>query len=329
MAEAEVKVAAKAAVEKADNAFLEKLFGNESAPAAEATEAPAEEPKAKAVAAKEEPQEETTEQPEAAAEEKPAKSDKAQSDSEYEKACSVLALDGVSKTVLGKLDRAEVLEWASKAKERQAKTANELKTRSERIKELEGGVTTTKAETKAESQTPTAEGDDPELRSIRETFGDEFATPLAQYVKKQTEGVKAAYEERLAQLESERVRNLIDGARASLRDQFPQLDDPAKLEQVQAEMGAHLAKYQDKTPTERANLAMRDAARVLFFDELRASEAGKALASHKRKMSSQPTPPSGRTTGPRVMSASEREDALLDAIFRGDGEAKERIMRGS
>jgi hypothetical protein len=328
MADAEVKVAAKAAVEKADNAFLEKLFGGESAPVAEAKEAPAEEPAAKADAAEEAPQEETTEQPKAAAEEKPTKSDKAQSDSEYEKACSVLALDGVSKTVLGKLDRAEVLEWASKAKERQAKTANELKTRSERIKELEGGVTTTKAETKAEAS-PTAEGDDPELRSIRETFGDEFATPLAQYIKKQTEGVKAAYEERLAQLESERVRNLIDGARASLRDQFPQLDDPAKLEQVQAEMGAHLAKYQDKTPTERANLAMRDAARVLFFDELRASEAGKALASHKRKMSSQPTPPSGRTTGPRVMSASEREDALLDAIFRGDGEAKERIMRGS
>lgn len=327
MADAEVKVAAKAAVEKADNAFLEKLFGGESDPVAEAKEAPAEEPAAKAEAAEEAPQEETTEQPKAAAEEKPTKSDKAQSDSEYEKACSVLALDGVSKTVLGKLDRAEVLEWASKAKERQAKTANELKTRSERIKELEGGVTTTKAETKAEAS-PTAEGDDPELRSIRETFGDEFATPLAQYIKKQTEGIRAA-NERIAQLESERVVNLIDGARASLRDQFPQLDDPAKMEQVQAEMGVHLAKYQDKTPPERANLAMRDAARVLFFDELRASEAGKALASHKRKMSSQPTPPSGRTTGPRVMSASEREDALLDAIFRGDGEAKERLMRGS
>jgi hypothetical protein len=218
MADAEVKVAAKAAVEKADNAFLEKLFGDKADPVAEAKEAPAEEPQAKDEAAEEAPQDKTTEQPKAAAEEKPAKGDKAQSDSEYEKACSVLTLDGVSKTVLGKLDRAEVLEWASKAKERQAKTANELKTRAERIKELESGVTTTKAETKATAQTPTAEGDDPELHSIRETFGDEFATPLAQYIKKQTEAVKTAYEERLAQLEGERVRNLIDGARASLRD---------------------------------------------------------------------------------------------------------------
>lgn len=328
MADAEVKVAAKAAVEKADNAFLEKLFGGESDPVAEAKEAPAEEPAAKAEAAEEEPQEETTEQPKAAAEEKPTKSDKAQSDSEYEKACSVLALDGVSKTVLGKLDRAEVLEWASKAKERQAKTANELQQRAERIKALEGGVATQKSETKA-TASPTDEGDDADMRSIKETFGDEFAAPLAQYIKKQTEAVKAAYEDRLAQHEALIVRNLIDGARASLRDQFPQLDDPAKVELVQQEMGSHLHKYQDKSPNERAQLAMRDAARVLFFDELKATEAGKALASYKRKMSSQPTPPSGRTTGPRVMSSAEKEDALLDAIFRGDSEAKERLMRST
>lgn len=329
MAEAEVKVAAKAAVEKADNAFLANLFGEGSVPAApEASEAPETEAAPEAEVA-EEAATKTTEQPKAAAEEKPTKSDNTQSDSDFEKACSVLALDGVSKTVLGKLDRAEVLEWASKAKERQAKTANELKARSERIKELEGGVATKQPETKAEqASTPTAPEDD-EIRSIRETFGDEFATPLAQYIKKQTEGVRAAYEERLAQLEGQHVRNLIDGARASLRDQFPQLDDPAKLEQVQQEMGAHLHKYQEKPPSERANLAMRDAARVLFFDELKATEAGKALASYKRKMSSQPTPPSGRTTGPRTMSVAEREDALLDAIFRGDAEAKERIMRNT
>jgi hypothetical protein len=323
MADADVKETAKATVEAADNAFLSKLFGNDNP----VEEAPNEEAPAETVEEKAEV-EEATEQPEAAAEEKPKKGDKAQSDSEWEKACSVLTLDGVSKTVLDKLDRAEVLEWASKAKERQAKTANELKSRSERIKELEGGVTTPKAETTATAQTPTADEDDA-IKAIRETYGDEFATPLAQYIKKQTEGIKAAYEERLAQLEGQHVRGLIDGARASLRDQFPQLDDPAKMEQVQKEMGTHLAKYQDKLPHERAQLAMRDAARVLFFDELRASEAGKALATHKRKMSSQPTPPSGRTSGPRVMSAAEREDALLDAIFRGDADAKDRIMRGS
>jgi hypothetical protein len=323
MADADVKETAKATVEAADNAFLSKLFGSDKP----TEEAPKAEAPAEAVEEKAEV-EEATEQPEAAAEEKPKKGDKAQSDSEWEKACSVLTLDGVSKTVLDKLDRAEVLEWASKAKERQAKTANELKSRSERIKELEGGVTTPKAETTATAQTPTADEDDA-IKAIRETYGDEFATPLAQYIKKQTEGIKAAYEERLAQLEGQHVRGLIDGARASLRDQFPQLDDPAKLEQVQQEMGAHLGKYQDKTPQERAQLAMRDASRVLFFDELRASEAGKALANHKRKMSSQPTPPNGKAPSPKVMSPAEREDALLEAIFRGDAEAKERLMRGS
>jgi hypothetical protein len=31
--------------------------------------------------------------------------------------------------------------------------------------------------------------------------------------------------------------------------------------------------------------------------------------------------------GQKAMTPAEREDALLDAIFRGDTEAKERLMR--
>jgi hypothetical protein len=299
----------KAAAEAADNAFLSKLF------AAPKSEQQADE------AASDDAGEQDTPKPSGEGDDEATLSEgKAQSDSEWEKACSVLALDNVTKTVMSKLDRAEVLEWASKAKERQAKTANELKSRAERIKELESGVTTKVAETATSA--PTATDDDP-LTKIREMYGEEFATPLAEMIKRE----RQSYEQRIASLEADRVREIIGSAKASLRDQFPQLDDPAKLEQVQNEMGLHLQKYQDLPVQERAQMAMRDAARTVLFDEVKASEAGKALAAHRKRIGSQPTPPNGKASSPKAMSPAEREDALLDAIFRNDVEAKERLMR--
>lgn len=305
-----IKSEAKATTEAAENAFLAKVF---AAPEPEAPVRSDEEALEAAVG------EQNSSEAEAEVDEKesPKKGEKAQSDSDWEKACSTLALDGFSKTVLEKLDRAEVLELASKAKERHAKTANELKTRAERIKELE------EAKSKAPETASPTDAEDDELKEIRETYGEEFAASLAKALKRRD----SEYEQRMAVFEQERVRVIIDGARASLKDQFPQLDDPDKLEKVQIEMGSHLHKYQDLPANDRAKMAMRDAARVLFFDEVKASEAGKALAAHRKRIGSQPTPPNGRPMGQKAMTPSEREDALLDAIFRGDTEAKERLMR--
>ncbi len=316
----EIHQAAVKEVTAAEEAVLSKIF---------AAPVPVE-PKAEA------PVEEVKETPEAAvvAEEgvESKKESSEESDPEWEKACTALALDGVPKSLLERLDRTEALEWASKAKERQTKTAQELKSRAERIKELESGVTTPKTETKGtQPQGPTDFGDDPELKAIRDALGDEIAAPLAKLIERRTAKATEAekrYEDRIAQLEAEHVRNLVDGARASLKEQFPQLDDPAKLEEVHAEMAAHLPKYQDLAPAERAKMAMRDAARVVLFDDVKASEAGKALASYRKRIGSQPTPPNGKTPTPKAMTAAEREDALLDAIFKGDAEAKERLMRG-
>jgi len=305
-----IKAEAKATTEAAENAFLAKVFaGPESDAPVRSDEEVLEDVVGEQNSAKGEP--------EAEVEEKPQKGEKAQSDSDWEKACSTLALDGFSKTVLEKLDRTEVLELASKAKERHAKTANELKTRTERIKELE------EVRSKAVETTGPTDAEDDELKNIRETYGEEFAASLSKAMKRK----ESEYEQRIAALEQERVRGIIDGARASLRDQFPQLDDPDKLEKVQVEMGSHLHKYQELPASERAKNAMRDAARVLFFDEIKASDAGKALAAHRRRIGSQPTPPNGKPMGQKAMTAAEREDAILDAIFRGDTEAKERLMR--
>jgi hypothetical protein len=306
-----IKAEAKASTEAAENAFLSKVF---AAPEATAPSRSDEEVLDEAVGE----QNSTEGEPEAEVEEKPKKGESAQSDSEYEKACSTLALDGYSKTVLGKLDRTEVLELASKAKERHAKTANELKTRAERIKELEEATSAAK-----ETSSPTEASEDDDLKEIRDTYGEEFAASLTKALNRR----KSEYEQRIAALEQERVRGIIDGARASLKDQFPQLDDPDKLEKIQVEMGNHLHKYQDLPASERAKMSMRDAARVLFFDEVKASEAGKALAAHRKRIGSQPTPPNGKPMGQKAMTPAEREDALLDAIFRGDTEAKERLMR--
>ena len=299
-----------------EDATLAKMFADPTpAPESEATPAVAEsvEPETKdkgAVA------------PESKAES--TKEDSTESDPDWDKACTVLALDGVPKSVLERLERTEALEWASKAKERQSKTAKELQTKAERLKELEGKSATKEAEGKP---APTVTSDDPELKAIRDAYGDEFAAPLEKYVAKKRDEAVSELREQIAQLQSQNVRQLIDGARVSLREQFPQLDEPEKLNLVQAEMANHIGKYQDVEPHERAQLAMRDAARVVLFDEVKASEAGKALASYRKRVSSQPTPPNGKAPTPKAMTPAQREDALLDAIFRGDVEAKERLMR--
>ncbi len=311
----DVLAQAKVAVEATENAFLSKLFPEAKPQETAKAEVPAE-------AQEEAPAETTTESaPKAETDEKETKEEpKAESDPDWEKACTALKLDGVPDAVLEGLDRAEAIKWASKAKERHAKTAKELQEKAAKIKELESGrVTTKEADGK---QAATADDDDP-LAKIREAYGEELAAPLAKWMEKQRE----AYDARLRDVEADRVRTLIDGARASLKEQFPQLDDPEKLEAVQSEMAAHVHKYQDLSPHERAQMAMRDAARVLFFDEVKASEAGKALASYRKKMTSQPTPPNGKTPTQKAMTSAEREEALLEAIFRGDTEAKGRLMR--
>lgn len=313
MADDKILAEAKATVNAQEDAFLSKLFPAEAQAPKE--QEPAAEP-AKAEAKEEEQAEPATVDSDAGKE--PEAEQTTESDPEWEKACTALKLDGVPDAVLEGLDRAEALKWASKAKERQAKTANELRAKAEKIKELEASITTPKTES---PKAPTVDGDDP-LKVIRETLGDEVAAPLAKWMEQQ----KLDMEQRISLVESERVRGLIDGARASLREQFPQLDDPEKLGQVQEEMGRHLDKYADKNPAERAQLAMRDAARVLYFDELKASEAGKALASYRKKMGAQPTPPNGKTPTQKPMTREQREDALLDAIFRGDAEEKARLM---
>lgn len=312
MAKDKVLTEAKATVNAAEDAFLSKLFPEE---------APATKEQEPTPAVKAEAKEEVQAEPatvDSDAEKEPEVEQTTESDPEWERACTALKLDGVPDAVLDGLDRAEALKWASKAKERQAKTANELREKAEKIKALEASVITPKAES---SKAPTVDGDDP-LKAIRETLGDEVAAPLAKWMEEQ----RAGFEQRLSLVESERVRSLVDGARASLREQFPQLDDPEKVAEVQSEMGRHLDRYSDKPPHERAQLAMRDAARVLWFDELKATEAGKALASYRKKVSSQPTPPNGKVPTQKPMTREQREDALLKAIFDGDAEEKKRLM---
>ncbi len=248
-----------------------------------------------------------------------------ESDPEWEKACTVLGLDGVSVAMLAKLDRAEVLEWSSKAKERQSKTAQELKARTERIKALEATGNTPKAET---PKSPTAPNDPGELKALEDAFGPELAAPLAKLLEKQRGELRDQYDREIGVLSSILEKNLLTSAKAGLREQFPQVDDPEKFAELRKEMPAHINKYRETMDAEEAYAAaMRDAARVLFFEEVQATNAGKALASYRKRLSSQPTPPNGKPPAPKAMSPEEREDALLEAIFKGDTEAKERLMR--
>jgi hypothetical protein len=316
---AEIRTQAEASVSASEDAFLAGIFpGKPPAPKVEVAETKAEEqaPDGRSAAGSESESKKADEETE--------------SDPEWEKASTVLALDGVPVAMLAKLDRAEVLEWASKAKERQAKTAQELKARTERIKALESAATTPKAETSKEA--PTAKVGDPgELKALEEAFGAELAAPLAKLLERTRSEVQERYDREIGVLSSILEKNLINSAKAGLREHFPQVDDPEKFAELRKEMPAHIAKYRDAglDAEESYQSAMRDAARVLFFEEVQASNAGKALASYRKRLASQPTPPTGKPPMPKAMTAAEREDALLEAIFKGDVEAKERLMRAS
>lgn len=302
-----IRAEATATVNKIEDDLLAKLF--EPAPAA--------------VAPAPEKNTEPDVRSDAGAESESAKSPEVEeSDADLAKAYTALKLDQVPPAVLAKLDRAEVLEWASKAKERQSKTAQELQARTERIRQLEAlGVT--KA---SEATSPTAQANGPdELAEIREKYGDELAAPLAKLLEKRQQ----ENDGRIALLSGLLEKQLVTAAKANLRESFPQVDDPAVFAELQKELPYHVSKYRDAgmDADEAYMLAMRDAARVKLFDEVQASNAGKALASYRTRMSSQPTPPTGKPVAPKAMTAAEREDALLNAIFSGDNEAKERLMR--
>lgn len=304
-----IRAEATAAVEKIEDDLLAKLF--EPAAPAPAAVAPAEKNTAPDVRS------------DAGAESESGKGlDVGESDADLAKAYTALKLDQVPPAVLAKLDRAEVLEWASKAKERQTKTAQELQARTERIRQLEASVVTKASEAKS----PTAQADGPdELAEIREKYGDELAAPLAKLLEKRQQ----ENDGRIALLSGLLEKQLVTAAKANLRESFPKVDDPAEFAELLKEVPYHIGKYRDAgvDADEAYTLALRSAARDRYFDEVQASNAGKALASYRTRMSSQPTPPTGKPVAPKAMTAAEREDALLNAIFSGDNEAKERLMQ--
>jgi hypothetical protein len=298
------RAAANAAYEAADDAFLAKLSGGDG------QGNPAQAPQGAAQGVESEK----------------VKGD-AEADHDLDRALTALDLDQVPESVVDKLDRTALLEWGAKAKERQAKTASELQARSERIKALEAEIATLKpggntqrAET---GNGRTTQEDADELETLKQTFGDELAAPLAKLLKRR----EAESGQRVALLESLLERQLESSAKAGLRERFPQIDDPTKFALVKKEMESHYAKYRGEDPETVVANAMRDAARVIFFDESEASDAGRRLASHRKRLASQPAPPSGRTSNQKALTHAEREDAILDAILRGDNAEKERLMR--
>lgn len=292
----------------ADEAFLANVF--KPAEAAPASAPAAEETKNVTEAAEAAPVKSESEKPESVE----------STDADLAKAFTTLKLAGAPESVLGKLDRAEVLAWASKAKEEQTKTAKELQVRAERIKVLEAGATTKPAE----PEKPTAAVDGDELEALKTNFGDELAAPLAKIIGKE----RARADERITFLEGLLERQLISSAKAGVREQFPQVDDPAKfaeiLPDVRLEMGT--GKYKGMEPEMAVSSAMQYVLRARFFEETRASEAGRQLAQHRQRLAAQPTPPTGKSEKPKPMTHAEREDAVLAAIWKGDVETKKRLM---
>lgn len=165
-----------------------------------------------------------------------------------------------------------------------------------------------------------------------EELGDENATLLRQVLTGQEQRL-ADLQQRLdgytrsvtAEREAAEIEATVQRTRHELREEFPWIDDEAKFEALAREM---TALRPDELSPEGIKQSMRKAARIVFFDDVRAD--AKAVASKldtKRKNRSAETAPGGNSADQDEAPLGEFEISLRAVKMQAAGEPKERISR--
>lgn len=168
-------------------------------------------------------------------------------------------------------------------------------------------------------------------RKLGEELGDDNATLLRQAFQAQAQQIaelreqvggytRTVNEERAAA----EIEVMVQRSRASLREEFPWIDDDARFEAVASEMAALRP---DEITPEGVAASMRKAARIVFFDDVKAD--AKSVASkldNQRKSRTSATSPGGAEMedGPVL---DEFEISLRTVQMQGAGEPPERITR--
>lgn len=121
------------------------------------------------------------------------------------------------------------------------------------------------------------------------------------------------------------IEAMVQKSRSALREEFPGIDDEARFEAVATELAG--MRPSEITP-EAITQAMRKAARVVFFDDLKAdAQAVAARHDTKRKTRLAETAPGGSTADTDEPVLDEFEISLRSLKMQTAGEPKERISR--
>lgn len=292
----------------------------ETADEAPAEDAPAEEPEAK---------EETSEEAETDGASEEA-SDPEEGDGDYEKAISALRRGKVSKDVIGKLSRAEVLREGLAMAESQAAVDAKFDEHSRVVKELK--------EQLAKAESGKEPGDDVEstghtmtatLSEATQAFADHlgvdrenvepFVASLSAEVTKPMQSQIGQGIEVLQQLDGVVGSLLFRAARTELSSgeqaRYPQLADSKQYAQVQEKAQQLLAtgSYQEMDPVDARVEALSDAAGILLRPELERAAVEKATKERASREKGNVRAPSNQQVS-SSMSEEERAFAVLDAL---------------
>jgi hypothetical protein len=268
---------------------------------------------------------------------KPAEEEQAEDeegDEDFERALSALRLDGVPKSLLKGLSRAETKKWGLARAKSQAEVSRALQERAELQKRVERDSETTDGA--AEAAVPNQPSTD--LAKVFEPFGAFLAENLG--IDK-TEGARAASVALVPALKqlygplAEAIQGLhhhvglltAEAARVKLRERFPQFDEPAKFSKALAKAEKYLRAGDHETHYE----ALEQAGEVLYGAEIAKATGEKAAKERERESAPRTNGlPTAKTEkrGPRSLSSAEKEELFLNLLEKGHPKAEAQRLAG-
>jgi hypothetical protein len=268
----------------------------------------------------------------------------------YDKAAKALKLDGWDDEDLKSLSPERIIALGKKAQERHSAIGRKLQDaaskKAEEFDEVEDededseSATAGMVDEGPEDEEPGSAEPSGQPRSANGKFsidyrsiakpvsdaiglGDEVEEALASALEKALAPLRekvAEYETYQAQVIEQRGEEIGQAAREKLSDKFPGLQDEAKFEKVVSRMH-QLAKSSDQYKSMEE--LMLDAAKIELFDDNESTI--KRTSVQSKRAQGQPTTVSRKmpSTG---MTAEDKEDAVLDAIFSGKGRNEARSI---
>lgn len=227
---------------------------------------------------------------------------------DYETARNALRRDGITTAVLEKMTQQEVLDLGL----RRAKNHTDVDAAFKDLKDLRA-----KQDSPAKpAETPTPSVSKVDLAAVIKPFADLLGDEAAPHLEAFAKAILQANAEEAEGLRQEikaartgQVEVVLERSREKLQERFPGLQDDAKFETV-------VRKMTQIDPSLSLHERMRDAAAIVFFDEIKQASAADRSHAARQKIAAQPTTQSS-VQPPRAMTPDEQADYALTNLEKG------------